>query len=122
MRTATGKQSVNEVRGTISLMIHITKILLRIIMMRVRNKIKPEIADEQCGFVKRKGTTNAFYTLERTLKVQKEIYLCCIDCTKAFERVRYDEIITHLTQLKIDGKDLQVIKNIVLRKNSSNTS
>ncbi|GFS18696.1 LINE-1 retrotransposable element ORF2 protein [Elysia marginata] len=35
----------------ISLMSHITKILLRVIMTRVRNKIKPEIAAEQCGFV-----------------------------------------------------------------------
>ena len=47
-----------ELHRTISLS-HNTKILLRIIMMRVRNKIKPEIIDEQCGFVEGKGTTNA---------------------------------------------------------------
>ena len=29
---------------------HITKIILRITMMLVGNKIKPEIAEEQCGF------------------------------------------------------------------------
>ncbi|GFR84929.1 hypothetical protein ElyMa_002429600 [Elysia marginata] len=48
---------------TISLMSHITKILLRVIMMRVKKKIKPEIAAEQCGFVEGKGTTNAVFTL-----------------------------------------------------------
>ena len=39
---------------TISIMSHITKILLRIIMQRVRKKIQPEIGEEQCGFVEGK--------------------------------------------------------------------
>ena len=45
-----------ESHRTISLMSHITKILLKILMSRMRNKITPE---EQCGFVKDKGTRNA---------------------------------------------------------------
>ncbi|GFS15743.1 LINE-1 retrotransposable element ORF2 protein [Elysia marginata] len=47
-----------ELHRTISLMSHVTKILLRVVMMRIRSKIKPEIADEQYGFVEGKGTTN----------------------------------------------------------------
>ena len=35
-----------ELHHTISLMTHVTKILLRIVMMRVRNKIRPEIAED----------------------------------------------------------------------------
>ena len=38
---------------------HITKILLKIIMMQSKSKIKAEIEEEHCGFVKGKGTTNA---------------------------------------------------------------
>ncbi|GFO24710.1 transposon tx1 uncharacterized 149 kda protein [Plakobranchus ocellatus] len=34
-----------ELHRTISLMSHITKILLKIIKLRVRNKMRPEIAD-----------------------------------------------------------------------------
>ncbi|GFR90337.1 LINE-1 retrotransposable element ORF2 protein [Elysia marginata] len=49
-----------ELHRTISLMSHVTKILLRVVMMRIRSKIKPEIADEQYGFVEGKGTTNAY--------------------------------------------------------------
>ncbi|GFS24491.1 endonuclease-reverse transcriptase [Elysia marginata] len=102
-----------EHHRTISLMSHITKILLKVIMMRVRNKIKPEIAAEQCGFVEGKSTTNAVFTLrvliERALEVQKNVYLCFIDYTKAFDRV---EIIKELTHLHIDGKDLRIIKNM----------
>ena len=37
-------------------------------MTQVRNKIKPEIAEEQCGFVERKGTKNAICILELQLK------------------------------------------------------
>ncbi|GFR64021.1 endonuclease-reverse transcriptase [Elysia marginata] len=105
-----------EHHRTISLMSHITKILLRVIMMRVRNKIKPEIAAEQCGFVEGKGTTNAVFTLrvliERALEVQKDVYLCFIDYTKAFDRIRHDEIIKELAHLHIDGNDLRTIKNM----------
>ncbi|GFN82827.1 LINE-1 reverse transcriptase [Plakobranchus ocellatus] len=84
-------------------------------MLRIRNKIKPEIA-EQCGFVEDKGTSNAIHILrtliERTLEVQKDVYLCFTDYTKAFDRVRHDEIITKLKQLNIDGKDLRIIKTM----------
>ena len=105
-----------ELHRTISLMSHITKLLLRIIMMRVRNKINPEIAEEQCGFVEGKGTSNAIFILrtliERALEIQKDVYLCFIDYTKAFDRVCHDEIIKELTKLRIDGKDLRIIKNM----------
>ena len=52
-----------ESHRTISLMNHITKILLTIMMARTRNKITPEITEEQCGFVKDKGTRNAIYMI-----------------------------------------------------------
>ena len=43
-----------ESHRTISLMSHIIKILLKLLMDRMRNKITPEIAEEQCGFVQDK--------------------------------------------------------------------
>ena len=93
-----------------------TKILLRIIIKRIRNKVYTEIADHQCGFIEGKGTANAIYILrqiiDRILEVHKDLYVCFIDYTKAFDRVRHEEIITILQQLNIDGKDLRIIKNI----------
>ena len=47
--------------------------------------------------------------IERAMEVQKEVYLCFIDYTGAFDKARHDEIITQLTQSKINGKDLRVI-------------
>ena len=41
---------------TISIMSHVTKVILQVIMLRIRNKIQPEISTEQYGFMKNKGT------------------------------------------------------------------
>ena len=41
---------------TISLVSHCSKILLKVIAGRMKNKLDEEIADEQCGFRANKGT------------------------------------------------------------------
>ena len=48
-----------ELHRTIRPMSHITKVILRVIMMRVRRCTKPEINQEQCGFVEDTDTRNA---------------------------------------------------------------
>ena len=98
-------------------MSHITKILLKILMARIRNKITPEIAEEQCGFVKDNGTRNEIYMIrtltERAIEIQKDLYLCfIIDYTKAFNKLRHEEIMSILDSLNIDGNDLRIVRNI----------
>ena len=48
---------------TISIMSHLAKVILRVVMLRIRNKIHLEISTEQCGFMKDKGTKNAIFVL-----------------------------------------------------------
>ena len=83
---------------TISLMSHITKILLKILLNRVKNKTDPEIGVEQCGFVKDTGTRNAIIMLrilsERVIQVNQDIYACFIDYTKAFDKVQHEKLRT----------------------------
>ncbi len=101
---------------TISLMSHITKILLKILLNRVKNKTDPEIGVEQCGFVKDTGTRNAIIMLrilsERAIQVNQDIYACFIDYTKAFDKVQHEKLFDILQNLNIDGKDLRVIRNL----------
>ena len=52
-----------ELHRTISLMSHITKLMLKILMKRMKRPIRQEIADVQCGFTEGKGTTNAIHAL-----------------------------------------------------------
>ena len=48
---------------TISLMSHILKLLLRIVLQRIRQKILPEIPQNQFGFMKDRGASNAIFVL-----------------------------------------------------------
>ena len=101
---------------TISLISHATKLLMRVIMMRIRNRIKPETAPEQCGFVEGKGTSNVKYILstitKRALEMQNELYLCFIGHTKAFDCVKHQELINLKDSLNVDGKDLRLTRNL----------
>ena len=85
-------------------------------MMRVRRKLRPEIGEEQNGFVTGKGTNNAIYIIrmliERSIEVKTDLFLCFIDYTKAFDKVKHKEIISMLKDINIDSKDLRIIENI----------
>ena len=52
-----------EQHCTISLMSHVTKIILRVLLLRLRNRIQPEIGREQFGFAEDAGTRNAIFVL-----------------------------------------------------------
>ena len=83
---------------------------------RIRSRIRPEIAEEQFGFVANSGTTNAIFTLHRlienAIQVQKNVDLCFVDYEKAFDKVGHNELINVLKQVGVDGKDLRLSKNI----------
>ena len=108
---------------TISLMSHTLKILLKILMARLRNQIRPEISEVQFGFVADKGTTNAIFTMtmlaERCIEMQKDIYLCFIDYSKAFDKVRHEDLFQMLNKLDIDGKDLRILSNLYWRQTAT---
>ena len=106
---------------TISLMSQITKLLLRIILLRIKVNIRHEVAEEHFDFVQGKGTTNVIYILrtvaEKAIEVQKDLYvLCFIDYTKAFETIRHAKLRKLLQALSVDGKDLRIVKNFIGNK------
>ena len=61
------------------------------------------------------GTRNAIFMLrmlsERAIEMQREVYVCFIDYTKAFDRVRHEELMDFLQDLDIDGKSIRLITN-----------
>ena len=46
------------------------------------------------------------------IEMQRDLYICFIDYTKAFDKVKHEELINKLEKLNLDGKDLRTIKNI----------
>ena len=101
---------------TISLMSHLTKVMLRVLMNRTRNKILPEISETQFGFMTDKGTRNAIFSLrtlvDRAIEVQNDLHLCVIDYSKAFDKVKLSDLFDISLRHNCDRKDLRVIRNL----------
>ena len=101
---------------TISLMSHITKLLLKIIQQRIIGKIEGEISSYQSGFRQGTGTREGIFNIrtlcERSLEVQNDVYVCFIDYTKAFDRVKHGKMIECLSEIGVDKKDLQIITKL----------
>ena len=108
---------------TISIMSQLGKIILRVILNRIRNKVRREIAEEQYGFMKGKGTANAIFLLrmicERAIEMQRDVYLCFIDYQKAFDTVKHEEMLRILVRLGIDNQDARLIKNLYYQQKAA---
>ena len=88
-------QNCNEYR-TISLMSHVTKLLLKIIQVRITAKINKAFSELQSGFRSEweyEKVSNLRSICERALEVVKEVYICFIDCIKAFDSVKHSKMI-----------------------------
>jgi len=101
---------------TISLMCHMLKLLLTVILRRIRDKINKEVSEEQAGFRKNSGTIEAIFNFkilaEKYIEMNKDIYACFIDYSKAFDSVDHEELIASLKQINIDENDVAVIANL----------
>ncbi|PIK48019.1 putative RNA-directed DNA polymerase from mobile element jockey-like [Apostichopus japonicus] len=78
---------------TISLMSHVTKILLSIIIRRNARTIEQEIGDTTIrfrpGMGTREGLFNLRIILDKYLEIGQEVHICFIDYEKAFDSFRF---------------------------------
>ena len=107
---------------TLSNMSQITMILLRNILKRIRTKLRPQISDEQFGFVPGKGPNNALFSLrvltERALEVQKDVFVCFVDYEKAFDKGKHVDLFNMIKDAGLDGKDLRLLRNLYWKQKS----
>ena len=105
-----------EKHCTISLMSHITKLVLRIVINRRRGRTLQEVSPEQYGFMPDKGTRNAICVLkrlvQRSVEKQKDVYTCFIDYSKAFDTVKHDSLVELQQSLDVDYADTQLLTNL----------
>ena len=97
-------------------MSQVTKLLLKIVMDRMKGKIEAELDDAQSGFRQGKGTREGLLNLrlicERHLEAQKDVYICFLDYEKAFDRVRHEPLMQCLSEIGVDGKYINIIRNL----------
>ena len=86
-----------EKHRTICMMSHVTKLVLRIVINRIRGRTLDEIAPVQYGFMPDKGTGNVIFVLrrlvERSVEKQRDVYTCFIDYSKAFDTVKHESLV-----------------------------
>ncbi|RUS74522.1 hypothetical protein EGW08_017710 [Elysia chlorotica] len=101
---------------TISLMCHVLKLLLTVIHRRIAKKIDREVSEQQAGFRKESGTREAIFNLkilaEKHIEMQKDIYACFIDYSKAFDSVKHNELIQAMQKTDIDSNDIALISHL----------
>ena len=101
---------------TISLMPHTLKILLKIIQERISKKIDKEVGETQFGFRPGSGTREGIFCFnilaQKFIEVDRDLFACFIDYSKAFDRVHHAELITCMENIGIDGKDIRMIANL----------
>ncbi|GFS25009.1 retrovirus-related Pol polyprotein LINE-1 [Elysia marginata] len=57
--------------------------------------------------------------MERCRETQKDLYLCFMDYSKAFGKVRHEELFHILDSLDIDGKDLRILKTLYWKQTAT---
>ena len=80
---------------TIALILHTSKVTLKILQARLQQYGNCELPDVQAGFRKGRGTRDQIVTTAGSSKkqeFQKNIYFCFIDYTKAFGCVDHNKL------------------------------
>ena len=80
---------------TISLILNVSKVMLKILQARLQQYLNCELPDVQVGFRKGRGARDqiaTFWIIEKAQEFQKNIYFCFIDNTKAFDSVDHKKL------------------------------
>ena len=88
---------------TIVLILHASKVMLKILQARLQQYVSWELPDVHAGFMK--GTidliANIHWIIEKAREFQKNIYFCFIDYAKAFDCVGHNKLWKILKQMGI---------------------
>ena len=81
---------------TIALISHASKVMLKILQVRLQQYVNHELPDVQAGFRKGRGTrdqiANLRWIMEKAREFQKNIYFYVIDYAKAFDCVDHNKL------------------------------
>ena len=103
---------------TISLIAHTAKIVARIFRRRTERKIEDVLGEDQFGFRRIKGTTDAIgmmrITLERTLEIDEELCVCFIDWQKAFDCVNWAKLMQIPKRIGINWRERRLISQLYM--------
>ena len=105
---------------TISLIPHISKILLKILQQRLQGRVGDYIGKTQFGFRRGMGTRDAIGVMrmicERSLELDNDSYICFVDFEKAFDRVDWVKMMEVLRKVGADWRDRRLIADLYMKQ------
>ena len=108
---------------TIALISQASKIMLKILQMRLQQYVNQEIPDIQAGFRKGRGTrdqiANICWIIENIRDFQKNIYFCFIDNAKAFDCVDHNKLENSSRDGNTRPPDLPLEKSVCRSRSNS---
>ena len=111
-----GDARLCENNRTIALILQASKVLLKIIQKRLEPYIEKELPTEQAGFRKGRGTrdqiANLRWIMEKSREYQKDLYICFIDYSKAFDSVDHAKLWVIMDKMGIPSHITTLIKNL----------
>ena len=101
---------------TIALISHASKVMLKILQVRLQQYVNHELPDVQASFRKGRGTrdqiTNICWIIEKAREFQKNIYFCFIDYAKAFDCVDHNKLRKILKEMGIPDHLTCLLRNL----------
>ena len=101
---------------TITLISHTSKVMLKILQVRLQQYVNHELPDVQAGFRKDRGTrdqtANIRQITEKARKFQKNIYFCFIDYAKASDCVDQSKLWKILKEMGISDHFTCLLRNL----------
>ena len=98
---------------TVALILHASKVRLKILQTRLQQYMNCELPDVQAGFRKGRGTGDQIHwIMEKGREFQKNIYFCFIDYTKAFDYVDHKKLWKTLKEMGIPDHLTCLLRNL----------
>ena len=101
---------------TVALILHASKVMLKILQARLQQHVNCELPDVQAGFRKGKGTkdqiANMRWIIEKARGFQENIYFCFIDYAKAVDCVDHKKLWKILREMGIPDHLTCLLRNL----------
>ena len=111
---------------TIALISHASKVMLKVLQVRLQQYVNCELPDVQAGVRRGRGTrdqiANVHWIMKKAREFQEYIYFCFIDYAKAFDSVDHNKLGKILKDMGIPDHLTSLLRNLyadfyaVLRK------
>ena len=102
--------------STNALISHASKVMLKILQIRLQQYVNHELPDVQAGFRKGRGTrdqtANICWIIKKARELQKNIYFCSVDYAKAFDCVGHNKLWKILKEMGIPDHVTCLLRNL----------